>query len=303
MCIAIYKDKDVLISKETLEECYRSNPDGAGFMYVEDGKLSVHKGYFTFDSFYEAYQPHEESQAILHFRIKTHGPVDADNCHPFVINDDLAFVHNGVISGFGSNAKSDTLEFNASILQPLVEKYGNDIMFDDSIKTLVESKIGYSKLIFLDNNGRYDIFNEHKGVWDGEVWFSNHSYKPTPVSKPAPVQTYKGSYPNSPTANVFDKPVNKKPLTMRTLKEGDEVYLTRAHYDEFNKAYYPVNTILEVAEINSDWTANLLCHESKTTEYLFSIPFSKLDFFEDVIPDVEPDLDPLSRNNNYPWRY
>ena len=46
MCIAIYKPADKILSQETLNECYDSNPDGAGFMYAQDKKLHIEKGFF-----------------------------------------------------------------------------------------------------------------------------------------------------------------------------------------------------------------------------------------------------------------
>ena len=182
MCIAIMKSANKKISKSTLRRCYDANPDGAGFMYAEDKKLVVKKGYFTFKEFYKEYKPHGDKQALIHFRIKTHGPIDKDNCHPFLVNNSLGFIHNGIISGYGSNIKSDTIEFNESILQKIVSKHGNNSLFDDPMVELIENVIGYSKLVFLDRHGNYKIMNETKGNWSDGVWYSNGSWmKPKPV--------------------------------------------------------------------------------------------------------------------------
>jgi len=120
MCIAIYKPEGKVISKDTLLECYDGNPDGAGFMYAQNKKLHIEKGFFSFDSFYEAYKLHEQKQTVIHFRIKTHGKIDTTNCHPFAVNSSIGFVHNGIITGFGDANHSDTIGFNNNILQPLV---------------------------------------------------------------------------------------------------------------------------------------------------------------------------------------
>ena len=186
MCIAIMKSENKKISKTTLQRCYESNPDGAGFMFAADKKLTVKKGYFTFKEFYKEYKPHENKQVLLHFRIKTHGPIDKDNCHPFLVNSGLGFIHNGIISGYGDNKQSDTIDFNKSILQKIVAKHGNMGLFDDPMVELIENVIGYSKLVFLDRHGNYRIMNEDKGHWNNGVWYSNNSYK-----KPEPV-TYTG---------------------------------------------------------------------------------------------------------------
>ena len=163
MCIAIYKPEGKVISQDILKECYDSNPDGAGFMYAEDKKLHIQKGFFSYGSFYEAFKKHENKQAVIHFRIKTHGKIDTTNCHPFAVNSSLAFVHNGVISGFGDSDHSDTIGFNHGVLQPLVQKWGNLALFQDPMKDLIESRIGYSKLIFLDRHGNHNILNEQIG--------------------------------------------------------------------------------------------------------------------------------------------
>lgn len=186
MCIAIMKSENKKINKTTLQRCYDSNPDGAGFMFAADKKLTVKKGYFTFKEFYKDYKPHENKQVLLHFRIKTHGPIDKNNCHPFLVNSGLGFIHNGIISGYGDNKQSDTIDFNKSILQKIVSKHGNMGLFDDPMVELIENVIGYSKLVFLDRHGNYRIMNEDKGHWNNGVWYSNNSYK-----KPEPV-TYTG---------------------------------------------------------------------------------------------------------------
>ena len=181
MCIAIYKEKGKVITRETLEQCFNHNPDGAGFVYVKDGKLHMEKGFFTFDSFYEAYLPHMEHQALIHFRIKTHGVVDETNCHPFMITNNFAFIHNGTISGYGEKNFSDTYMFNEEVLKPMVKVFGIKSLWQPFMKTVLEDYIGWSKLIFLDSRGNYTIYNEDKGDWVDGVWFSNTSYKPRVV--------------------------------------------------------------------------------------------------------------------------
>ena len=140
---------------------------------------------FTFKEFYKEYKPHENKQVLLHFRIKTHGPIDKNNCHPFLVNSGLGFIHNGIISGYGDDKQSDTIDFNKSILQKIVAKHGNMGLFDDPMVELIENVIGYSKLVFLDRHGNYRIMNEKKGSWHDGVWYSNNSWKkPEPVTYP-----------------------------------------------------------------------------------------------------------------------
>lgn len=199
MCIAIMKSENKKINKATLKRCYDANPDGAGFMFAENKELTVQKGYFTFKEFYKEYKPHENKQVLLHFRIKTHGPIDKNNCHPFLVNNGLGFIHNGIISGYGDDKQSDTIQFNNNILKKIVAKHGNNSLFDDPMVELIENVIGYSKLVFLDRHGNYKIMNEDKGSWNDGVWYSNNSWK-----KPEPVKYIpnfaRGSVKNYPPA-------------------------------------------------------------------------------------------------------
>lgn len=298
MCIAIYKPKNKTISEETLAECFRSNRDGAGFMYVEKKELKIQKGFFTFQEFYDAYKEHEDKQCVIHFRIKTHGPVAVENCHPFNVNNGLGFVHNGIITGFGSIDESDTRDFNAKILQPLTAKWGNLALFQPAMKTLLESRIGYSKLIFLDRHGNVDIFNENKGLWEDGVWYSNTSFRPyvpatsysgynngTNTQAPTVWQPRKetpthqkkesGSAPRLYSGKLLD--AGRK--AFRILETGEQVQLTRAHWDERHQFLYQLGTKFEVLSVNSNYTADLIIeNEVGQDEYVNGVPFSKLDF-------------------------
>jgi glutamine amidotransferase len=309
MCIAIYKPKNKIISEATLQECFRSNRDGAGFMYVEKKELKIQKGFFTFQEFYNAYKEHETKQCVIHFRIKTHGPVAEENCHPFQVNQSLGFVHNGIISGFGSVEHSDTRDFNAKILQPLVAKWGNLALFQPAMKTLLESRIGYSKLIFLDRHGNVDIFNEEKGVWEDEVWYSNTSFRPyvAPVTgyysgannstnktpptvwqprKETPAHQKKDTVPKLYSSKLLE--AGKK--AFRILEQGETVQLTRAHWDKSYSFLYPTGAVFEVLSINSNYTADLIYeNEVGQDEYIEGVPFSKLDFAK--VPEDAEDKD------------
>lgn len=286
MCIAIYKPKGISISKETLQQCFKSNSDGAGFMYAHKKELHMQKGFFTFDEFWEEYAKHQEKQAVIHFRIKTHGPINEENCHPFLINNALGFVHNGVISGFGIQDKSDTNHFNEEILQPLVSKWGNLSLFQPAMKQLIESRIGYSKLIFLDRHGNYDIFNEDKGTWDKGVWYSNNSYKPY---IPPPPQTYKpyGSPPQyvPPGQSALTAPKPKAPVTSY-LKEGDLVKLTREFIDFETKQKFKKGEIFEVIAVNSYYTCDLMLdyEDDPNKAFVYNVPFTLLEL---ILEDEE----------------
>jgi len=179
MCIAILNIGDRL-GKKTLRRCWNNNPDGGGIAWVEDSKLKIFKELKDFSTFYDKYKELKDTNKVtnmlLHFRIRTHGKVNESNCHPFKVNDNIAFIHNGVISGTGLSKCddfSDTYLFNQLFLQ----KMPKDFLHNEAILNLISEYIGYSKIILLDNKNHWVIINENLGHWSGKNWFSNESYK------------------------------------------------------------------------------------------------------------------------------
>lgn len=181
MCIIIYKPADKKIEKSVLEGCFEVHGDGAGFMFndPETQQLNVLKGFFTFKDFWNAYQSFEDFQCVIHFRWATHGVKDIANCHPFYVNENLAFAHNGVIHDVKEWDKnfSDTWHFNQAILKNLIRE-APEIWKSKQLRFLVERFIGGgNKLVFLNNRGEYRIYNEQAGVWDDGCWYSNETYQ------------------------------------------------------------------------------------------------------------------------------
>jgi predicted glutamine amidotransferase len=175
MCIAIYNNKD-LLTKKTLQNCWESNDDGAGMLWVQDGQLQVYKQLKSFKAFFKQYQAVRKitDKVVLHFRIRTHGVVDERNIHPFIVDETVGFVHNGIIQEFsyGVSEFSDTWHFN-EFLKDMPKNFTKS----ESVLTLISEFIGsYNKLIFMSNDNDVVIVNEKAGVWDGESWFSNKSY-------------------------------------------------------------------------------------------------------------------------------
>ena len=290
MCIAIYKPEGKVLSLATLKECYTSNPDGAGFMYAENKKLHIEKGFFSFQTFYDAFKKHESKQAVIHFRIKTHGKIDTANCHPFAVNNSVGFVHNGVISGYGDADFSDTVRFNEAILRPLVSKWGNLALFQDPIIELIEGRIGYSKLVFLDRHGNHKIMNEHKGQWDDGVWYSNDSYKPYV----APVSTWENKSSWYDTKYDWKKNVTTiKPKALpkpKTIEVGALVELLEDIADPATQKVYETGELLEVVAVNNDFTCDLM-HEdyNDQTSFIYNVPYHSLSFVDEFEDDsIDP---------------
>lgn len=191
MCIAIYLPEFKEIDKKTLEICNEANPDGMGFAFFNDkNKMVLNK---TVDPKkinkminilisvrkYFIYRPF-----LIHFRIATHGQVIQECCHPFRVNNDTVFCHNGILHyEYGVNKtslKSDTMMFNEKILRKL-KKTELDSMMEgknEVLKELLEGYIGdRNKMILLNSKDQVQILNEKAGIWDKGIWYSNSSYK------------------------------------------------------------------------------------------------------------------------------
>lgn len=180
MCIAILNTKGTTLKKEILRNCWENNGDGAGMLYINNqNKLEVFKEMRSFESFYEKYREVKSNYGrrniVLHFRISTHGRVNETNCHPFLVDDNIGFVHNGMIYDVPiSTEYSDTYMFNESILKGLRKGFE----YNETILDMLEHFIGIgSKLIFLNDNNEFFIVNESAGHWHLGCWFSNTSYQ------------------------------------------------------------------------------------------------------------------------------
>lgn len=176
MCIAILNTKKAgRLPKKQIQNSWDNNDMGAGLLWNKGNKLSVFKSY-DYDDYIEKYNELRDDKSIgnivLHFRIATSGYNGEHNLHPFLTNDNLGFVHNGVIKGLGNKSFSDTYEFN-----DMLKKFSHDFLNCDMTKYFISEYIGYSKLVFLDNKDKYTIINEELGKWSSGNWYSNDSYK------------------------------------------------------------------------------------------------------------------------------
>lgn len=181
MCIIIAKQSRQTIAKKHIFEGFDNNPNGAGFMYVKDGKVTIDKGYGSPRAFYKAFKKAEQenpgSPFVLHMRIATSGGIDTENCHPFMTRHGVGFCHNGIISQFSyANSKhSDTWHYVESVLNRLPDRFWTDA----GVLQLIESTavLSHSKFVLLTPESLI-IFNEHSGEYCQGVWYSNNGYKP-----------------------------------------------------------------------------------------------------------------------------
>ena len=198
MCVIIVKDKrGTLPKKETLKNCFERNPDGAGFMYVESGKVVIDKGYMNFKSFYRHYKRlckkfdnFENKNLVMHMRISTSGGVERENTHPYPITDnfedmfklyyrtDVGLAHNGIISATKPSKEqeskkiNDTMLFNKIYLADIYEHWSE--CFDNQAFLAGIAEITNSKFAILDKEDNLHTIGSFTD-YDGAK-FSNTSY-------------------------------------------------------------------------------------------------------------------------------
>lgn len=180
MCLAlIQKQGASKLDAKLLNNAFDNNDDGCGIAYIAKKRVKIHKIMNKSDlvgTYNRIHKNHSKSSHIMiHFRIGTHGVKSKYNVHPFFVNQNMVFCHNGIINKVANCKKrSDTRVFNDDVLKHLPNKF----IHNQSIIKMMSEFIGHSKLIFLNSNNEFKIVNESLGHWVNKTWFSNSSYKP-----------------------------------------------------------------------------------------------------------------------------
>lgn len=190
MCIILTVEKYVKPDYDLIETCFWNNPDGAGLMWTEGGRVCTAKG---FSDPYELHQAildtPEDSRLVVHMRIATSGGIDVGTCHPFPITDELdvlhaanvecdaAIAHNGIISGMPTDAKlgiSDTVSFVSTIVTALYDV--DDAVTKSMCRRIKEAAPGNRFAIMTDDGEVYRLGVGWETVTKG-IQASNGSWR------------------------------------------------------------------------------------------------------------------------------
>lgn len=216
MCVIVHKQKDVPLSQKVLRECWNQNPHGAGIMWTEDQKLSCEKGFMTFASLWSRLSDEsldfKGKECVIHFRYGTAGLKTPELCHPFIINPNLAFVHNGILSHSELydplDQKSDTQLLCLKIFKQLPQNFLNN----RGISLLLENYFQGSVFVFMDSSGKVTKMGEiDNGIETDGYWFSNYYWSMNLFKKT--FTQLKGETYNE----YYEK--EKKPANIRCLRE------------------------------------------------------------------------------------
>lgn len=197
MCVIVYKPSKVSIDFKDIDQMWSKNNDGAGLAYFcrvegkEDLQVHIEKGFMKLKHLKcrleELFPNQENSQFALHFRNSTHGGVREEFTHPFTIDKNLdnalgileenypnAIMHNGIISGYGSNEISDTADFVVNVLSYVEEDARPKILNLLNSKFLLMQKNTY---IFCG------VWEDYKGL---KVSNKHWSWSPAVTYYPGP---------------------------------------------------------------------------------------------------------------------
>lgn len=201
MCIIVAKNKGVVLpTKRTIKKCFEYNSDGAGLMYVDNGKVVIDKGYMSFGSFYKRIKELKtyfgsdltDKALVFHFRIGTAGSNGIENCHPYPISDnvddlhavdivtDLGIAHNGIISEYNPGENDKKLDMNDT--QIFIRDYINgfrtvrqDFYLNSYIQKLILKESKHNKFAIMDGKENIIILGDFQQ--DNGVYYSNGTYK------------------------------------------------------------------------------------------------------------------------------
>ena len=194
MCVIITKTAEQKKpSKEFLQNAWKTNPDGAGFMIADGKNVFISKGFMKFDKFWKVVNRLPENAPIVyHFRIATHGARNEKGTHPFpittnekllqkrIVKTDIGVAHNGIIHLCGSYSK-DKNPYDLSDTQLFIKDYLTKIQAipnwhrDETVITMIAELIK-SKMAILDKRGNLSLIGQFVDV-DGYKC-SNNYFKP-----------------------------------------------------------------------------------------------------------------------------
>ncbi|WP_067903730.1 class II glutamine amidotransferase [Nocardia vaccinii] len=189
MCLLTFLPGGVVPDLPALAVGASVNRDGHGWAVHAGTRIITGHGMNAdqvIAEFARARNEYPDGPAVFHSRWATRGAISIGNCHPFSLGGDERtwLAHNGTlpqrVHPGPYDPRSDT-RIAAEDYLP-AQPFG-------SIDTRrgfrgLESWLGRSKLVLLTLDPSYThrsyVFNEHLGIWESGIWYSNTGYQPRP---------------------------------------------------------------------------------------------------------------------------
>lgn len=255
-----------------IEDVYESNSDGLGVMYTEHGALVtariLPKHHMEAREFLAAL-PNDDRPLALHWRMRTHGAITLDQCHPYDVDEETALMHNGILdTGNAADvSKSDTWHFIADYMQDM----GPDVLHNPGYLKMLGEFIGNNRFAIMSADGRLSVVNKDQGIEHDGVWFSNtYAWSPhllIPTYKPRAVYGNYGRWGGH--LGDFDTGGSGKDW-LKDLEEDDEADTTEAYVEEMVEEclyQFDSTTLGELLEEFPDETLAYLVASYRITQY------------------------------------
>ena len=205
MCIIALKPKGCKFDRQILKESSEINRHGYGIAIAQRGyKLLLIKDLEyekVINQYEEVCEQRDEEKfvALAHFRIATHGVREEKNIQPFIFKENRVMAHNGTMYHlkFTGDEHSDSYHFGKRILEHLP----NGFIQNKGIMRLLHFYIKTSRVVVMNSNGEYYIFNSLDGEEKDGIWYS----KELSTQKKNPSSTfYSGRRDHSGTQTQAD---------------------------------------------------------------------------------------------------
>lgn len=185
MCVIAYGRK-ANFKTEWFQQCCEHNPDGFFVARVNTGDYIRTLKYEEALAFFEASRKYDH--VVLHARIKSVGPINADNIHGWQ-DSGLQFCHNGTLSLNVQKGMTDSETIFRNVIAPLYR--ANRYRMTKQLKLAIEILVGNSKFLIIDKSGKVHTFGNF--IEEGECLFSNMYWKPRTYSAKA-TNAYQSSF-------------------------------------------------------------------------------------------------------------
>jgi glutamine amidotransferase len=189
MCLLTFFPPGITPDPVALDNGAYNNPDGHGFALVAGNRLIVARGMdpaFLIEDFINLRHEHPGGPALFHSRFATHGPINDDNCHPFQMGGDPRTVvaHNGILPKNVRPNKGDPRSDTCVAVEDFLPADPFGPLGNNKARARLSQWLGPgNKLVILTVNPRYRrrayVINEHAGIWDSGIWYSNLDYQYT----------------------------------------------------------------------------------------------------------------------------
>jgi hypothetical protein len=173
MCLIIQKPAGRRISADFLTHAWQRNDHGWGMFHPAPGGPAWRKG-MTLDELLACNDCLAiETEAYLHLRQATYGPVHAEMAHPHVVRDGLLLMHNGSIHHLAPRdpAVSDSAELATALrdlLAGLDAEQAAALLRSEGFRRLTAPLIQGSMVVLIDAQGAVRLGRDWHRVRQGE---------------------------------------------------------------------------------------------------------------------------------------